>query len=51
MKRPGQILSARPGLGKKGLVQRRCLRCGAQFQSVSRVNRVCRKCMGKRFAE
>lgn len=47
MKRPGQILSARPGLGKKGLVQRRCLRCGIQFLSTSRGNRICGKCAGR----
>lgn len=46
MKRPGQILSARPGLGKKGLVSRRCLRCGTQFQSLSKANRLCMRCGG-----
>lgn len=35
---PGQTLSARPGLGKKGLVARRCLRCGTQFLSLSKAS-------------
>lgn len=48
MKRSGQLKGAHQGFCNKILVSRTCLRCGAQFPSLSKSNRICIQCAAKR---
>lgn len=47
MNRPGKLHGARKGFCNKILVSRTCLRCGANFPSLSKSNRICIRCAAK----
>ncbi|MCK6472722.1 MAG: hypothetical protein L6R28_13350 [Planctomycetes bacterium] len=45
MKAPGQIKGSQ---GTRSFTERRCLRCRLRFPSLSKANRICVRCAGKK---